>query len=139
MRERTTTNNGQEATTMERPQKVAISSVQERFLVALLTSPTQQAACLEAQISADSARRYLAQPLVQERYRELQKSYFDESLSLLAKFTRSSITTLASIMSDKLAPPGVRVRAAQILLEQSIQVHKVNELEQRIAELEGQE
>lgn len=117
-------------------QNDAITRKQETFLLAYLSLPTIQAASETAGVSHDTAQRWLKLPQVQARYQELKQEYVDASLTSLLRHTDTAIETLARHMTDSETPAAQQIRAAQLLLEQVIDLHKMSELEQKIARLE---
>jgi hypothetical protein len=74
-------------------------------------------------------------PHIQIAYADAKHRIFDETINNLMLDTKKARAVLVAIMEDSEAPHGARVRAAQIVLEQSITIHKMNELEQEIAKL----
>lgn len=117
------------------PQRATVTHKQEVFLLSYISLPTLAAACKAAGISDETGRRWLKLPEVQAAYKQMREDYLDQSLALLVSLTGAAIRTLARNLKED-APPAVQVRAAQLLLEQSIEQHKMSELEQKIAMLE---
>lgn len=62
---------------------------------------------------------------------------FENSLSLLRAASVSAVETLLFHATNKDTPPQVRVRAAQILLDNAVELHKLKELEGKIDEIEA--
>lgn len=113
-----------------------LTEKQEQLIEALLSMPTIEAASKATGISDRTARRWFQLPHFQEAYRIAKSLAFDEALEGLRDHTKSAIDRIKSIMDSAEVDPAVRLRAAHIVLTQSIQVHKIEVLEQRIAELE---
>lgn len=109
---------------------------QETFIAAMLSMPTIMAAAQHVQVTDKTAHAWLKLPHVQEAYQQARKEAFDKSLQVLMTGTSSALSTILSIMKDSENSPGVRLRAAQIWLEKAIEVHKNEDLEARIQELE---
>lgn len=118
-------------------QKDAITRKQETFLLAYLSLPTIQAASASAGVSHDTAQRWLKLPEIQERYQELKQEYVDASLTALLRHTDKAIETLAGHMTNAETPPAQQIRAAQLILEQVIELHKMSDLERRLTEIEA--
>lgn len=116
-----------------------ITAKQERFLLAYLHAPTVVAAAQQTGVASGTGERWLKLPHIKHRFDELRRAHFNESLALLATHASDAIAVLVSTAKDETVVPGTRVRAAQILLEQSINVHKLEELERRIAQIEKSE
>lgn len=109
---------------------------QDLFIQALLAGNPIVIAASAAKCNEKTAHAWLKLPHVQKAYRDAQHQVFSEAVNQLMLDTGDARSTLKEIMKDTGNPAGVRVRAAQIILEQSIQIHKMEELEQKIAELE---
>lgn len=105
-------------------QTATLTAKQERFIAALLSSPTQEAACQQIGITRETSRRWLKLPHFQAAYQKAQQALFDERLAALAR----------NMGED--ASQSVQVRAAQIWLESAITIHKMSDLEARVIELE---
>ncbi len=61
---------------------------------------------------------------------------FTETLNLLKAATRSAIKTLQRHLNAASTPAAVQVRAAAIILEQSINIHRLEELEDHLSEID---
>ena len=110
---------------------------QDVFIQALLAGNSIVTAAKIAGCNEKTAHAWLKLPHVQDAYRTAQRTVFDESLSHLMTDVQDACATLKTIMKDSEVSASVRVRAAQIILEQAIEIHKVSELEAKIAELEA--
>lgn len=102
----------------------------------MLSLPSIVAAAQAAGVNDKTARRWLKLPHFQAAYKAAQKALFDEALSALLSGVDTAINTLKRNMTSEDVPPSTQVRAAQIWLEQAISLHKMSDLEQKIAELE---
>jgi hypothetical protein len=60
---------------------------------------------------------------------------YQDALKLLKKSLKVGITTLLRNTSERV-PAYIQVSAAKVLVEQSMEVHSIKVLEQRLAELE---
>lgn len=118
----------------QKPTKTHINPQQEAFLLAYLSKPTLVEACASAGISAETARRWLKQEHVRAACDDMRQKLLNDSLSALIIHTKTAIETLARNMGED-APPGVQIRAAQIILEKAIENGKMSDLEARIEEL----
>lgn len=117
-------------------QEAKTTPKQDTFIQALLAGQTIVTAAGIAGCNEKTAHAWLKLPHVQKAYKEAQHHIFDEAILHIMSDIDEARTTLKAIMKDEEASPSVRVRAAQIILEQAIEAHKVSVLETKIAELE---
>ncbi len=118
-------------------ENVSLTAKQERLLSALVQGSTIVDAAKSCQIAERTAHRWLRDEAFQQAYKQARKEAFEKALAMLMTGTGTALKVLLEAMKDKNSPYAVRVRAAQIWLEQAIAVHKNAELEERIAELEA--
>jgi phage terminase small subunit len=97
---------------------------QDTFIQARLAGNSIVASAKIAGVAEKTAHAWLKLPHVQTAYRDAQRQVFSEALSQLMLDADEARSTLKDVMKDPLTPPGVRVRAAQIILEQSVSIHK---------------
>jgi hypothetical protein len=71
----------------------------------------------------------------QQAVRDAEDTLYDESLALLKKSMRLAIACLMRNTSERVTPY-VQVMAASKLLDAALEVHKIQLLEARVAELE---
>src|SRR5438067_11800436 len=113
-----------------------LSLKQEALIAALLSYPSIVAASKAVQINDKTARRWLAMPHFRQAYEAARDEQFNSSLDLLQQATGAAIRVLISLMKDD-QPSGIRLRAAQIIYENSVEVRKLNQIEQRIEQIEN--
>lgn len=118
------------------PEEHELTRKQEELIPYLLSLPTIQAAACAAGVGDKTARRWLKLPHFQKAHKAAKQALFDESLSLLMDGADDAIKGIKAIAKDDEVQPQVRLRAYQIWLEQAIGLHKMSELEQKVAELE---
>ncbi len=116
--------------------KSVLTSKQEELIAAMLETPKIAQAALKAGIPHQTARRWVKLPAFQDAYKAAQRDLFDRALNGLMLKVDKAIETIGQVMDDLEAPANARLRAAQIILEQAIQVHKMSELEAKYVELE---
>jgi phage terminase small subunit len=109
----------------------------EELIAALLSGLNITAAAKASGVAEKTARRWLKLPHFQKAYQAEQQSLFNERLAALRLGVSKCLATLARNMGED-APPATQVRAAQIWLEAALDIHKMSELEAKIAELEQQ-
>lgn len=114
----------------------ALTPKQGKLIEALLTPLSITAAARAAGIGEATARRWLKLPHFQAAYQAAQKQLFNQALTGLMQKVDRAIETLDRNMTGEDVPASTQVRAAQIVLEQAIAVHKMGELEEKYRELE---
>ena len=112
-----------------------LSPKNETFIEALLAGHTIQTAAKAAGIGERTAQRWHKQPHIVAAYKAAQKRLFEQALTGLMLKAEKAIETLDGAMTDA-ETYSVRVRAAQILLENAIAIYRSDELEARLTELE---
>jgi hypothetical protein len=123
--------------THEENEEPRLTPKQEELIIALLSSPTLTLAAQQVHVPLRTAQRWQKLPHFQASYRAAQQEKFTESLSLLQTGVSTAIKTLYTSMTSDTTPPAVQVRAAQIWLEQAIRMHTIDDLMQRVVELEN--
>lgn len=111
----------------------ALSRKQETFVAAYLTLPTCEAAARAAGVTGKTARLWLKEDKVQAAIEAARTEAYDHALHKLQDVTEEAIDKLCSVMRDAEAPLGLRIRAAAILLEKSIDMHVLRELKSELA------
>src|SRR6266852_3121286 len=107
-----------------------------KFVAALLAQPTLEAACKELGISHETGRRYLKEPLVKAAYHEACTEVLERSLSRLIRLVEPAIAVLSKALVEP-DPNPVRLRAASILLDKALDIHRLSDHEARLSELEA--
>lgn len=113
-----------------------LSPKQDSLISLLLAGVSIVTAARQVGIAEKTAHKWLKLAHFQEAYKAAQRSLFDQALTGLMLRVDKAISTLDRNMDGEETPASTQVRAAQIVLEQAIAIHKMSELEQKIAELE---
>lgn len=111
-----------------------LSVKQQQLIAALIAGNHIVVAAKAVGIAEKTAHTWLKKPHVQEAYRAARQAVFDESLDELRDGVSLAIAALKRNLTA--IEPAVQVRAAHIWLTQAIQVHKMEQLEARLQELE---
>src|SRR5437764_4569233 len=109
---------------------------QEALIAALLSYPSIVAASKSIGINDKTARRWLAMPQFKKAYDQARDEQFNSSLDLLQQATGAAIRVLISLMKDD-QPSGIRLRAATVIFENSVELKKLEAIEKRIEQLEA--
>ena len=108
----------------------------EQAIVALLSHRTMEEAARAIEISPTTLQRWTKEPDFKAACREARLAAFSQSIAWLAQAPGAAVNTLLKIMLDATAPPGARLRAAEIVLDQTAKGIVIETIEQRVAELE---
>lgn len=114
-----------------------LSPKQQKLIAALVTGNSITVAAAAAGIGEATAYRWLKLAHFQDAYKAAKQAVYDESLEGLRDNVTQAIDTLKNIMISAEIDPAVRVRAANIYLTHSLKVHKVDENEITIKEIEA--
>ncbi len=114
----------------------SITPKQEHLLAALMAGSTIVDAAAACNVNESTAHRWLKEDAFQNAYQAARRAAFDETLLALMSGTATALKTLYEAMKNG-ETYAVRVNAARIWLEQALHVHKMEDLEARIAALEG--
>lgn len=113
-----------------------LSAKQQTFISSLLLGKSIVDACSACGCDNRTGHRWLKLPEVRAVLVETKQALYDATLDALMLGTRVSLDVLSEIRDDTTAPQATRLRAAQILLEQSLSLFKINTLEEKLRELE---
>lgn len=113
-----------------------LSAKQEAFLTAYLACGNITVAAKTAGMADKTARRLVKTDAFLKAYNQTRRDLFNQALDGLREHVDTAIKTLVRHMDAEETPAGSQIRAAQIYLEQAINIHKMSELEAKYAELE---
>ncbi len=116
--------------------KEELSPKQQKLISELVSGKHINEAAKIVGINETTAHAWLKLPLFQQEYKAAKQAIFDDRLDKLRDGISIALKTLLKHMSNEETPPQVQVRAAQIWLEQSLEIHKMQAFEQRVIELE---
>jgi phage terminase small subunit len=108
---------------------------QEQLIAALVAGNSIVVAAKATGIAEKTAHVWLKKPFFKQAYKDAKQTAFEDTLGKLRDGTSIALKTLLKHMTHEDTPPQVQVRAAQIWLEQSIQIHKIEDLEKNLAEI----
>lgn len=111
-----------------------LSAKQEKFLGYLLGERTLESACAKSNVSPTTAWRWLQTESFRTEYRRLRRGVLENTIMRLQAISLLAIETLERNLSCE--SPAAEIRAAQIILEQSIRGLEIMDLEDRIVHLE---
>lgn len=115
-----------------------LTAKQEKFMVALMNTNTIIDACREAKITNNTGHKYLNDPEFKQAYLKLRRETMQQATNKLQQSAVLAVETLESIMTDKdNSTPSARVQAARAVLENAYKSIEIDDLQQRIEQLEG--
>jgi len=114
---------------------VMLSHKQEKAIMLLLQNKKIEEVAQELKISQVTLYRWLKQDAFKERFNEVRQELFTEALNSLKTLTKQAIDTLDDILKNGTKETS-RVTASKTVLELALRLKEVEELEQRVEELE---
>lgn len=117
---------------------LGLSRKAEEAIAALLTVASIEEAAQQAGIGFRTLHRWIREDAdFQHAYRLARREVVHQAQAQIQKATGRAVATLIAVMDDPLAPPGAKVTAARVILEQAIRAIEIDDLESRIIALEA--
>ena len=110
---------------------------QENFLKALLETPTVDGACKIAGINRGTGYKYLNDPVFMNEYRKIRRDAMQQVTARLQKASTDAVEVLQEIMKDSEKSPNARVQAAKNVLEIAYRSLEIDDLQERLEEVEN--
>lgn len=108
----------------------------EPAIAALLIHKSVEKAARAVGINPNTLLRWMKEPEFEAAWREARQSLHSQAISRLQDASLAAATTVLKIMLDSQAPAGARLRAAEIVLEQTAKASDSEDLEDRVAKLD---
>jgi hypothetical protein len=105
-------------------------------ITALLTSATITEAAAKCDIAESTLRRWLRNETFARRYRQERTRMLESTVNLLRQKSAAAVETLADVANDKETSASARVSAARSVVELAIKGAELQDLEERVGELE---
>lgn len=115
----------------------ALSAKQNKAIAALLSSKTVLGAAEMAGVSARTLTRWLADADFRAALLEAESEAIDAATRRLIGLQGVAIDCLHETLSDRKALPGIRMRAAQSILDFLMKLRDLRNIEKRLAALES--
>lgn len=109
----------------------------EAAIAALLTQRNVEEAARSVGISISTLMRWQKLPEFQRAYRKARREAFGQATARLQQASGAAVSTLLKIMVDHGAPASVRLRAADSVLHHGADSIVLEDLSQRVEELEA--
>lgn len=107
------------------------------LLMALACGATVENAARTANVSEPTVYRRLRDPQFRQQLQQIRSDMVQRAAGMLTAATGEAVRTLLALQKESV-PAGVRLGAARAILELSIKLREVADLEERFALLEGQ-
>jgi hypothetical protein len=107
---------------------------QEEILSALLIQPNMESAADAAKVSISTVRRYMQLPEFKKQYLEARRQILDFAIKSLQHITSMAVEALLRNLTC--GNPNIEVKAAIVIINQSLKATELLDLENRIDILE---
>ena len=114
-----------------------LTPVQERAIIALLSNSTIRRAAKAVGVDDGTLFRWLQDKDFHNAYRAARRECVSQSIARLQQVSTEAVNTLREVMRDKTAKGSERVSAAKAIIEYSIKAVEIEDLAQRVEELES--
>lgn len=112
-----------------------LSSKQEKFIDCLLVGTTLLTAAKTSGISERTAARWRKDTRIVDELTARRKAHFAETLDAFREGLPTAIKLVRDTIEDTETPRAIRLRAAQIWIENAIQLHTLEEVVQGLRDL----
>ena len=116
--------------------KISLTQKQQDFLNAMLTSKTVEEASEKADITRNTAYRYLNNDEWQKEYRQKRNELTDTLTSHLLQLGTQAIETLENNMTDPDATPATKNTTAKTILDYIYSNYDREQIVERLEEIE---
>ncbi|MBP1934892.1 helix-turn-helix transcriptional regulator [Ammoniphilus resinae] len=113
-----------------------INHKQEQVIVALLNYPTIKQAADASGVGETTIYRWLRDEDFKQSYKEVRHKALGNTIARLQQVSQQAVNTLQEVMMDDTATPNSRVSAAKAVLEMAFKAYELEDLAQRVEELE---
>jgi hypothetical protein len=111
-----------------------LSPRQQRAIVFLITSPTQEHACRGAGVTRETITKWMNNPAFVAELENQRQRAFREALNVVKQSVDQAVLTLRSLLDS--SSESVRLRASVHLIQLGLKVREELELEDRLQSLE---
>jgi DNA-binding transcriptional MerR regulator len=118
------------------PEKNTLAPKQEKLIAELVAGKSIRDAAKSIAVDERTVYRWQKQTTFQKEYNEQKTRAYNEKLDTLRSGIAVALKTLLTHMTSADTRPYVQVAAASKWLDMAVEIHKMQELEARIVELE---
>jgi response regulator RpfG family c-di-GMP phosphodiesterase len=111
-----------------------LSPRQQRAIVFLISSPTQEEACKRAGVTRETINKWMKDPAFEDELENQRQRVFGEALATLKQSVNQAVLTLRSLLDS--SNEGVRLRASLHFIRLGLKVREELELKERVQSLE---
>lgn len=111
-----------------------LSAKQQAALIALLQSPSIEAAAAQAKVSSRAIHKWFHQEAFKRAFREARKAMVDQAVVVLQQAAKDAVEALKRNLNPP-APPGVQVSAAKEILDKAIDAQTMADMQAELEEL----
>jgi hypothetical protein len=114
-----------------------LTPIQERAIVSLLSHATMRTAAKAVGVDETTLWRWLQDKDFHAAYMTARRETVKHAIARLQQISCEAVNTLREVMKDKTAKGSERVSAAKAIIEYSIKAVEIEDLAQRVEELES--
>jgi hypothetical protein len=119
------------------PKEPSLTRKQETAIAALLSEPTMKEAATAAKVGETTLWRWLQEDDFHTAYMTARRETVKQAIAQLQNTTSEAVAVLKEVMSNKSANDFARISAAKAIIEYSIKAVEIEDLAQRVEELES--
>jgi AcrR family transcriptional regulator len=114
-----------------------LTPIQERAVVSLLSHATMRMAAKAVGVDEATLWRWLQDKDFHAAYMTARRETVKHAMARLQQISSEAVNTLREVMKDKTAKGSERVSAAKAIIEYSMEAVEIEDLAQRVEELES--
>jgi transposase-like protein len=113
-----------------------LSRKKEQAIIALLEEPTVRDAAERVKVSPNTLYKWMALSDFDQAYRQARHEAMGVAIARLQQASSEAVRTLEEVMADTEATPASRVTAARAVLDLALKATEIEQIEERLAQLE---
>ena len=118
------------------PNEQSLTRKQEQGISALLSQPTMKEAASVVGVTEVTMWRWMQDNTFRAAYMTARREAVNVAISRLQGAAGEAVDTMCELMRDTQAPKTVRLMAARAVIEYSLKATELEDLAERVAELE---